>query len=439
MGFPPKWRNWVMGILFAGRGSVLVNGSPTGEFQYKRGLRHGDPLSPFLFIIAMEALHVMMENAKENNIFHGIKLPRNGPYLTRMLYADDSIFIGEWENDNVRNLKRILRIFYLISGLKLNSRKSHLYGVGTSQEDVKNMASFFNCKEGKFPFVYLGLKVGANMNRIVNWKEIIDLFNKRLSNWKAKNLSFAGRVILVKSVLDTWIGNDPLMVQYPNLYVLAAKKKAKIKELYKSMNGGIFWDWAWTRAPNTDVEKQEMDSLKVQLQQQKMSLVGDFGFGGIMNIKNLVSKIWATGKSTTFVWRAIDNKIPSAVALRDRGINLQEVTCKICGAGDESAEHILLRCNLAARVWEAVKDWTKTQSVNINGSIGELLQSILEGQRSRHRRKMLHAIAIQSMWILWKNRNEKVFTGKLRSAQMIIGDIKDTSFQLPRCEITMKI
>ncbi|XP_021979110.1 uncharacterized protein LOC110875222 [Helianthus annuus] len=251
--------------------------------------------------------------------------------------------------------------------------------------------------------------------------------------------------------VDTWIGNDPLKVQYPNLYVLAAKKKAKIKEVYKDINGGTFWDWEWTRAPNTDVEKQEMESLKEQLQQQKMSHVGDvwvwknyehqefsvknvkLSLGRNLDLNSSPSTFcwnsWATGNSAAFVWRAMDNKIPSAVALRDRGVNLQEVSCKICGAGDESAEHILLHCNLAARVWEAVKDWTKTRWVNTNGSIAELLQSILDGQMGSHRRKMLHTIAIQAMWILWKNRNEKVFTGKLKPAQIIIEDIKDTSFQ----------
>ncbi|XP_021991958.1 uncharacterized mitochondrial protein AtMg01250-like [Helianthus annuus] len=186
MGFPAKLRNWVMGILFAGRGSILVNGSPTGEFQYKRGLRQGDPLSPYLFITAMEALHVMTERAKQNYIFSGIKLPKGSPYLTHMLYTDDSIFVGDWEVNSVMNLKRILRIFYLISGLKVNPRKSQLYGVGMNDEEVKNMALIFNCRVGKFPFVYLGLKVGANMNRLANWKEVIDMFNKRLSNWKAK-------------------------------------------------------------------------------------------------------------------------------------------------------------------------------------------------------------------------------------------------------------
>ncbi|KAJ0545597.1 putative RNA-directed DNA polymerase [Helianthus annuus] len=596
MGFPSKWRNWVMGILYAGKGSVLVNGSPTGEFQYKRGLRQGDPLSPFLFITAMEALHVMMESAKEKDIFQGIKLPRGGPYLTHMLYADDSIFIGDWGENNAKNLKRNLRIFYLISGLKVNPHKSQLYGVGTNEEEVKNMATFFNCKVGKFPFVYLGLKIGANMNRISNWKEVIDMFNKRLTNWKAKNLSFAGRVILVKSVLgslpnyylslykcpsgvlkvlegirrkflwggslvnnkirwvkwekvvaskdfgglgignirdtnlallakwwwrikmepdslwvkvissihlsprkvesipfkkslpgvwknigeitkgfmknnidintslksivgmgektlfwvDTWIGNEPLKVQFPNLYQLSSKKKAKIKDVYRSINGGIIWDWGWIRTPNSVEEKQEMDTLKERLQQQKMTQTGDIWVWKnyenqefcVKNVKLALSQNldissspnnycwnnWATRKSATFVWRAIDEKIPSAAALRNRGMNIDDVTCRICGADDETAVHILLKCNLAKRIWEAVSTWTRIPTVNSVDNITELLQMILEGQRSRTARKLLHAIAIETMWILWKNRNDKVFTGRHRAAQTIIEDIKVTTF-----------
>ncbi|KAJ0918837.1 putative RNA-directed DNA polymerase [Helianthus annuus] len=203
MGFPSKWRNWVMGILFSGRGSVIVNGAPTGEFQYKRGLRQGDPLSPFLFIVAMEALHVMMTKATSSGHFLGVKLPEENMVVTHMLFADDSIFIGEWEENNLKNLKRILRIFYLVSGLKVNPRKSQLFGIGVNEEEVSNLASTFNFKAGNLPFTYLGLKVGANMNRITNWKEVIDTFNKRLSNWKARLLSFAGRVVLVKSVLGS--------------------------------------------------------------------------------------------------------------------------------------------------------------------------------------------------------------------------------------------
>ncbi|XP_022007306.1 uncharacterized protein LOC110906491 [Helianthus annuus] len=186
MGFPSKWRNWVMGILFTGRGSILVNGSPTDEFQYKRGLRQGDPLSPFLFIVAMEALHILMVRAKNNNMF---------------------------------------------SRIKLNQRKSQLYGMGISEEEIEGMASIFTCKARKFPFIYLGLKVGANMNKLANWKEVIDMFNKRLSNWKAKNLSFAARVILVKSMLD----------DLPNYYISLYKCPIGVLKILEGLRRKFLW------------------------------------------------------------------------------------------------------------------------------------------------------------------------------------------------------
>ncbi|GKC92439.1 putative RNA-directed DNA polymerase, eukaryota, reverse transcriptase zinc-binding domain protein [Tanacetum coccineum] len=71
VGFSAKWRNWIHSCLNSAYASVLVNGSPTKEFKIERGLRQGDPLSPFLFILAVEALNVVLLEATNNNIFYG--------------------------------------------------------------------------------------------------------------------------------------------------------------------------------------------------------------------------------------------------------------------------------------------------------------------------------------------------------------------------------
>lgn len=72
--------------------------------------------------------------------------------------------------------------------------KSCVYGAGVEEEDVQALASLIHCKVSVFPFAFLGLPIGANMKRVKKWKPIIDKFNSKLSDWKAKNLSLTGRV-----------------------------------------------------------------------------------------------------------------------------------------------------------------------------------------------------------------------------------------------------
>ena len=96
LGFGDKWRFWIRGCLSSAKASVILNGSATKEFPLSRGVRQGDPLSPFLFIIAMEGLNVVMKAASQQSLFHGINIPNGGPHLSHLFYADDALFMGEW-------------------------------------------------------------------------------------------------------------------------------------------------------------------------------------------------------------------------------------------------------------------------------------------------------------------------------------------------------
>jgi hypothetical protein len=71
MGFPTLWRKWIKECIGTSSAFVLVNGSPTAEFQLERGLRQGDPLSPFLFLLAAEGFRVLMESLTAHNLFSG--------------------------------------------------------------------------------------------------------------------------------------------------------------------------------------------------------------------------------------------------------------------------------------------------------------------------------------------------------------------------------
>ncbi|XP_021990859.1 uncharacterized protein LOC110887588 [Helianthus annuus] len=151
----------------------------------------------------MEALSYFMFEAISGGLIKGIELPNGGPVMSHLMYADDVVFMGEWSENTIMNLVRIMRGFNLISGLKISHKKSHLFGIDVDPSTVQVMANNIHCKVGSFPCKYLGLLVGANMNQARHWSGVIEILKSRLSNWKASTLSIGGRITLLKFVLDS--------------------------------------------------------------------------------------------------------------------------------------------------------------------------------------------------------------------------------------------
>nr|GEX56453.1 RNA-directed DNA polymerase, eukaryota [Tanacetum cinerariifolium] len=164
LGFGLTWRAWIKACLNYSRTSILVNGSPTSEFSVKHDLRQGDPLSPLLFIIAMKGLHMSLEEACHSSLIHRIKIGSSNVTLSHMFYVDDIVITTDWNPLDMKNIIRILHVFYLASGLKINIHKSNIYGVGVTDIEVQSMSNNTGCSPGAFPFIYLGLHIGANLN-----------------------------------------------------------------------------------------------------------------------------------------------------------------------------------------------------------------------------------------------------------------------------------
>ncbi|MCH83902.1 cysteine-rich receptor-like protein kinase, partial [Trifolium medium] len=106
-GFCDVWIGWIRACVFGGNLSVLVNGSPTGEINIQRGLKQGDPLAPFLFLLVAEGFGGVMRRAGELHLFKGFKVQNEGPMISHLQYADDTLCIGEASVDNLWTLKAI--------------------------------------------------------------------------------------------------------------------------------------------------------------------------------------------------------------------------------------------------------------------------------------------------------------------------------------------
>ncbi|GJV78097.1 RNA-directed DNA polymerase, eukaryota, reverse transcriptase zinc-binding domain protein [Tanacetum coccineum] len=199
-GFDEKWRGWIQSCLISSRGSIMVNGSPTREFQLHKGLKQGDPLSPFLFILIMESLHISVQRVVDTGMLRGITL---GPSLqiSHLFYVDDAVFMGQWSELNIDTITQMLACFYRALGLRINMNKSKLMGIYVDSYKVDQAATKIGCATLTAPFSYLGSTVGGNMSQIKSWDEIIMKVEARLSKWKMKTLSIGGRLTLLKSVL----------------------------------------------------------------------------------------------------------------------------------------------------------------------------------------------------------------------------------------------
>ena len=184
MAFPTLWRKWVKECVSTVTASILVNGCPTEEFQLKRGLRQGDPLSPFLFLLSAEGLNVMMTEAVNLNLFTGYTVgAHSATVISHLQFADDTLLLGTKSWANVRAMKVILTLFEVMSGLKVNYHKSMLVGINVDESWVNQTASVLSCKIGRIPFLYLGLPIGGDARRL-----------------------FFGNLLLIESSLDCLIG-----------------------------------------------------------------------------------------------------------------------------------------------------------------------------------------------------------------------------------------
>nr|GEZ28210.1 RNA-directed DNA polymerase, eukaryota [Tanacetum cinerariifolium] len=199
------WCKWIQGTFSSAKASVLVNCSPTIEFPFHCGLKQGDPLSSYLFILIMESLNMSFPRAIDEGVFKGVHL-HGSTSISHLFYADDVMFIGEWFDDNLKGIINILQCFFLASGLKINIQKSQVLGVGAPSSIVMQAASSIGCGVLHKQFRYLGVMVGECMSRHNAWASTMDKLRSNLSKWKVKTFSIGGRLTLLKAVL----GPSPL-------------------------------------------------------------------------------------------------------------------------------------------------------------------------------------------------------------------------------------
>ena len=127
MGFNGRWIHLFMGCVKTILYSVLMNGEPCGMIQPTHGIRQGDPLSPFLFLLCTERLNGLIKRAKNNGDIHRFYLCKRGPKLTHLLFTDDSLLFCRAIMEECGKVLEILNMYEEASGQKVNRSKTALF------------------------------------------------------------------------------------------------------------------------------------------------------------------------------------------------------------------------------------------------------------------------------------------------------------------------
>ncbi|KAJ9697657.1 hypothetical protein PVL29_006996 [Vitis rotundifolia] len=234
MGFGEKWIGWIKWCITTASFSVMVNGTPKGFFQSSRGLRQGDPLSSYLFVIAMEIFSSFIKRAVEGGFMSGCKVKgRNeeGVQISHLLFADDNLVFCQASQDQLTFLSWLLIWFEAVSGLRINLEKSELIPIG-KVENIEDLALEFGCRVGSLPSTYLGLPLGAPFKLVSVWDGVEERFRKRLAMWKRQYLSKGGRATLIRSTLSN------LPIYFMSLLKLPSSVRRRLEQIQRDFLWG---------------------------------------------------------------------------------------------------------------------------------------------------------------------------------------------------------
>lgn len=196
MGFTRRWLNWISFILSTASTKIILNGSPGRRICHARGLRQGDPLSPLLFVLVMEALNSMFKLADRQGLLSSLGSARFKERL--YLYADDVVFFLCPNQQDLVMATTILKLFGSASGLCTNSSKCLISPIQCNLEDTVNLLRFFPGRLQQFPCRYLGIPLAPTRLRKNDLLPLVDKISAGLPTWKANLLTRAGRTVLVK-------------------------------------------------------------------------------------------------------------------------------------------------------------------------------------------------------------------------------------------------
>ncbi|KAL0340093.1 UNVERIFIED_CONTAM: hypothetical protein Sradi_4526100 [Sesamum radiatum] len=203
-GFPTVFIRWIEKCVTFAHFSIFVNGGVHGFFAGARGLRQGDPMSSYLFVLVMEVLQMILQQFIEQDgqfLYHWRCQELK---LFQLSFADDLLLLCKADVRSVNLFRRGLDLFASLSGLHTNPQKSQLIISKAASGLRDTLLETLGFQEGHLLIRYLGLPLISARLSITDCQPLLQKIDSRIKGWEGVQLSFVGRVQLIKSVWFPW-------------------------------------------------------------------------------------------------------------------------------------------------------------------------------------------------------------------------------------------
>ena len=241
-GFHEKWTSLIHDCISTVTYSILCNGEKRGLVKPSRGLRQGDPLSPYLFLICGEGLSRLLMYAQRVGNLHGIKVADGAPTINHLLFADDCLVFGNATRIECENLQRILTTYEAASGQKVNYEKSAIaFSASTSMGERAYLGNLLGMKVVNCHEKYLGLPTMVGRKKGAVFRTVRERLKEKVNSWHGNLLSIAGKEVLIKSVLQAIPTYTMSVFQLP--ITLCRDLNALVAKFWWGKNGGRGIHW----------------------------------------------------------------------------------------------------------------------------------------------------------------------------------------------------
>ncbi|XP_019099765.1 PREDICTED: uncharacterized protein LOC109132546 [Camelina sativa] len=481
-GSSTKWIEWIMASVRSVSYSVLINGTPYGTIVPERGIRQGDPLSPYLFILCADIVSHLIKTRVADGDIRGAHTGNGVPPITHLQFADDSLYFCQANTRNCRAIKEAFEVYEYYSGQKINTSKSLItFGSrvpGQLQNRLKSILEIPNRGGGG---KYLELPEQFDKRKTEMFQYINAKVRERTASWRGRYLSQAARYYKDDCILDakqranqsySWasileglkliklgyryqIGDgDSARVNLDNVTIMNPPKpvystfidnNACLDELIASCGPYRYWDTNKISEHFSAEDQVHINQIYLPRNDPPDKIIWHYtttcdytvrsGYWqgmhnptepnilpprphGSMTLKQKIWRLNIMPKLKHFMWGAISKALPSLTRLTSRAMNLDPI-CPRCFQSDETIEQILFMCPYAASIWQL----TNIQTGFLYYStidMETLLESIFDFYSDSYTLSNIKFLPFWILWHLWKTRNKFIFEGSQENPNMIV-------------------